>query len=237
MAAGSRRIYHHASEVPLEIGAGDVALGTTIDSYAWAQAARLGAAAIGFAAPEGESMVNPDAIAVLRGAPHPELARRFVEFTLTEPGQLLWMLPPGAAGGPERYVLGRMPIVEPVWRAHRARATVALDPFAARRNLRYDSRLGSQRWSLVNGLIGTLLVDLHRELVTGYQSVVAAGSPPVALELLTRPPLAEAEVERLAGGDYRDPSRRNRLLAGWAREALDRYRRAARLGRAQGGRS
>src|SRR5947209_18231029 len=37
-----------------------------------------------FCLPAGETLVNPDAVAVLRGAPRKELARAFVEYTLSD---------------------------------------------------------------------------------------------------------------------------------------------------------
>jgi hypothetical protein len=236
MAGNARRIYHHAAEVPIEVGAGEIALGTTIDSYAWAQIEQMGEQSIGFVAPEGESLMNPDAIAVLRGAPHAELARAFVEFTLSPAGQALWMLPRRAPGGPERYPLGRMPVRPDVYRAQRERTAVRHDPFAEHEVLAYDPDLGSARWSVVNGLVGAALIDLHRELREAWAEVVAAGRPAEAEELLTRPPATEAEVRAL-GKEFRDALRRNDALARIASATEARYRRARDLARAARGRS
>lgn len=44
--------------------------------------------------PAGETILNPDSIAILRGAPHYELARLFVIWSLSEVGQQTWMLEP-----------------------------------------------------------------------------------------------------------------------------------------------
>ena len=234
-AANARRFYHHAAEVPMEIGAGEVALGATIDSYAWAQVGQLGALSIGFVAPDGETVVNPDAIAVLKRAPHPGLAREFVEFTLSEAGQVLWMLPKGAPGGPERYVLGRMPVSPAAFAARRAEAPVTIDPFARRELAAYDTALGSRRWNLVNGLIGATLIDLHRDLTSAWAEIAAAGYPEEAVGLLTAPPCSEAEAARLAASDFSDPMKKNLRLATWSREAKERYQRARTLARRRGG--
>jgi ABC-type Fe3+ transport system substrate-binding protein len=41
----------------------------------------------------GRTYVDADPISVLRGGPNPDLARRFIEFTLTEEAQALWQFP------------------------------------------------------------------------------------------------------------------------------------------------
>jgi len=46
-----------------------------------------------------------DPIALLRGAPHGELARAFIEYVLSPDGQKLWNAKPGTSGGTERFAL------------------------------------------------------------------------------------------------------------------------------------
>jgi len=231
MAAGSRRFYHHASEVPIEVGAGEIAMGTTLDSYAWAQIDRLGKDSIGFIPPEGETIVNPDAIGILRGAPSPELAQEFIEFVLSDAGQELWSLPRGERGGPVRYSLARMTVRPDVLRRLAGRAIVTYDPFTEHELLNYDSTLGSTRWSIVNGLIGTMLIDLHRDLAATWTEVLTAGSPAAAVDLLTRAPYGDAELLQLAEGPFRATRTRNDLLAAWSLDASRRYREARRIAR------
>ena len=64
-----------------------------------------------FALPAGETVINPDAVAVLVRGPRPRLARAFVEFTLSDAGQRLFCLQPGQPGGPKRYPLCRLSVL------------------------------------------------------------------------------------------------------------------------------
>jgi ABC-type Fe3+ transport system substrate-binding protein len=232
MAGNSRRFYHHASEVPLEVGAGEIAAGLSLDSYAWAQVDQLGRESIGFLAPDGETVVNPDAISMLHGAPAADLASAFIEFVLSPQGQALWMLPRGTDGGPTRYSLARMPVRPDVMRSLGARAIVTFDPFGAHHQVAYDPSLGSNRWGIVNGLLGSVLVDLQRDLAKNWQLVIAAGRPAAAEELLTRPPVGLDELLALAAGPYRDHRERQAIQARWSREARARYREAGALAQA-----
>ena len=62
---------------------------------------------------------------------------------------------------------------------------------------------------------------------------IAAGRPPIAEELLTRPPIGLDELLSLAEGRYRDHRERQALLAEWSRAAHDRYSKAREIAREQ----
>src|SRR5205085_11725999 len=96
----------------------------------------------------GGTIINPDAIAVFKGAPRPEMARAFVEFTLSDAGQKLFLLLPGQPGGPRRYPLCRLSVVESLYAQYppEKRSVGVANPFAAGNTIRYDSKPGSQRW-------------------------------------------------------------------------------------------
>jgi hypothetical protein len=59
-------------------------------------------------------MVTPEPIALVRGAPHADVARRFIEFILSDTGQRLWITKPGSGESPE-MALQRLPIVRSVY--------------------------------------------------------------------------------------------------------------------------
>jgi len=52
-------------------------------------------------APEGGTSIGVDPAAVFKGANEPELAQAFVDFLLTEQGQVLWNKKPGTTNGPK----------------------------------------------------------------------------------------------------------------------------------------
>jgi ABC-type glycerol-3-phosphate transport system substrate-binding protein len=60
--------------------------------------------------PVGATIINPDPIALVKGAEHRELAVRFIEFVLSAQGQRLWNTRAGAPGGPRQTSLRRLPI-------------------------------------------------------------------------------------------------------------------------------
>jgi len=201
-----------------------------IDVYAWNQVAEAGPERMEFILPEGVTVVNPDGIGVLKGAPHKELAERFVAFVLSERGQKLWTLKLGAPGGPRRFALYRMPMIPGFAARFGQDAAVTFDPFKWRGGFTYDSDKGSLRWTILNDLIGACIIDTHEDLVAAWRAVrhLPADHPRV-LELV-RPPVSEQELLRLASERWSEPEFRARTCAQWASEATRRYRRIARGG-------
>jgi hypothetical protein len=59
-------------------------------------------------------MVTPEPIALVRGAQHADVARRFIEFILSDTGQRLWITRAGPGETPE-MALQRLPIVRSVY--------------------------------------------------------------------------------------------------------------------------
>ena len=115
IGANARYFTDGASKVALDVSSGDAAAGITIDFYARVQADVTRDPATGrermlYVTPEGGSSVSGDPISLLRGAPHRELAERFIEYVLGPDRQKLWNYRPGEPGGPARHALRRLPI-------------------------------------------------------------------------------------------------------------------------------
>lgn len=132
MTANSRTYTAAATRPPIDISAGEGAAGLAIDFYGRGQAQAVLAPGqdpatgrVGYVDPKGEAYIDADPASILRGGPEPELAKRFIEFCLTDEAQLLWQLPSARspAGednpvsvetkeqlGPRRYELRRMPV-------------------------------------------------------------------------------------------------------------------------------
>lgn len=147
MAANSRSFVSSAAKAPIEVSAGEAAAGLCIDFYGRYQAqslrdaaARIGDAALdrlGYVDPPGQTVIDPDPIAMLAGAPEPELARRFIEFCLSDEGQALWQFragapadpAAGAPAGPERFELRRMPVRRDLYERFTDRMVDQVDPW------------------------------------------------------------------------------------------------------------
>lgn len=114
IAANARGFTSAANELPGAVSSGDAAAAMAIDFYARAQIAAVGGRRIGYVEPQGATAVTPEPIALARGAPHAETARRFIEFVLSETGQRLWITKAGAGETPE-LSLQRLPIMPSVY--------------------------------------------------------------------------------------------------------------------------
>ena len=114
IGANARYFTDSATKVPIDVSKGDAAMGLAIDFYERYQAeysrASDGTERMVFVTPDSGSSVSGDPASVLRGAPHKELAIRFMRFLLGDAGQKLWNYRPGESGGPIKYALCRLPI-------------------------------------------------------------------------------------------------------------------------------
>ena len=117
MCANARSIASSAPKVPLDVVAGDAAAGPSIDFYGRFEEQAVADAGfpnrIGYIDPKGETVIDPDPIALLANAPNRETALHFIEFCLSDEGQALWQFAArhGAEGlGPNEFELRRMPV-------------------------------------------------------------------------------------------------------------------------------
>jgi ABC-type Fe3+ transport system substrate-binding protein len=225
MSGNTRTFLTSSAASVVEVGTGDAVYGVAIDSYGQAQASYYGPENVSFVMPQGETVLNPDSIAILKNPPHPEMARRFLEFVLGRPGQLLWMLPKGAPGGATRATINRMSVCPALYTELAGVTPVKTNPFTLPTNLNYSENLGSKRRTVLSLAIAACMIDSHDELAHAWKAVNSSPPPPNQAALMAEflaPPCSEAEL--LADAAIRDPARRTALVNGWQNEALRRYR-------------
>jgi ABC-type Fe3+ transport system substrate-binding protein len=210
---------------------GEVAAGGNLDANALSAVGR-DPEGMAFHLPQRETIINPDALAVLAGAPRPGLARAFVEFNLSDAGQRLYLLRPGVPGGPRRYPLCRLSVVKELYDRYppSERSVGDANPFAVRGAIRYDSKLGGRRWDALNDLVGAVIVDAHADLAAAWRAVLHGSLPEEERQRLEaelfRPPCTEAELLTHAGQIVEDSPRvRTATVNRWGEEARQRYRR------------
>jgi len=253
MAANIRTFSDSSALVPASVGLGESLYGLAIDFYAWSQVHKDKPGRVDFVMPKGLTVVNPDGIAILKGAPHPELAQAFVEFVLSEKGQMLWLLPPGAPNGPKRYHLDRISVVPTAYERCGNLCTVPYEPTDFKtQDWRYDRDKARDRRDLLNDLMGALLIDTHAELVAAWEAVIRKNMPldsvfadrpagpaglkagqaglPIGRNIDVRKlcvvPITEAEASSLAQSVWKDKEKtaeRNRQIAEWIDQARKRY--------------
>ncbi len=228
LAGNTRRFDRISSTTAKDAAVGETAYALAIDFYAFTQIAAAGKTNLTFVLPVDFAAVNPDGIAILRGAPHRETARRFLEYVLSDAGQKLWILPRGHPEGPARHSIERMPVRPGLYETYRDVSNIGPSPFDLPPGFRYDARLAQQRRGVVASLAGATFVDVHDDLKAAWQAVINRGLRPADVHELGRPPVTEAEAMELSGPGWRDPALRNEKKTAWQIWAQQKYRRLAR---------
>ena len=238
---GNARYFSKGSnQVPKDVSAGEVACGLCIDFYAGVEISEVGEERVGYVMPEGLTVINPDSIAIVKGAPNKDVAESFMRFVLSEGGQRLWILPQGAEGGPKRYGLSRLPVVPAVYEKYAEAAVVKFNPFKWRTTLAYDAEKGSIRWTALNDLLTAAIIQPHDELVRAWKLVSRLPSDHELREDFDACTLSEEEVLELASGKWADAEFRARERSRWGAQFRKKYidlaRRAEVAVREGGGR-
>ncbi len=182
IAANSSHFTKGASGVLPMVTAGDVAYAIAIDQYAWSLMEEAGEENIGFVIPKGESVITPDPIGMLKGAPNRLIAEHFIEFLFSEECQKIWMYKPGIPGGPKTMSLNRLSVLPSLYPIPEGFSiTTALpydsgDVFISKdtvptsdrntslpKNFAYSDSLTTLRWAFINDLLGLWMVDFHQD--------------------------------------------------------------------------
>lgn len=226
MSANTRTFSRSAGEVPKDVSMGEVACGSAVDVYAWRQMEQSGDR-LDFVLPDRATVITPDSVGILKGAPNAELAGCFINFLLSPAGQNIWCLRAGTPGGPLEHTLNRMPIRPGIVQTAGSNAAVKLDPFAiTNRFISYNPTLGSARWGILNDLVGAWMIDTQSELKAAWLAVNSpdtTGATPI--NRLVEPPMSQADALALAAGEWKEPATRSQLRLEWAEAARQRYRK------------
>lgn len=216
ICANVRSFGEAGGTVPREVAAGDIAAGMVIDQYAQTVIKSVGNDALALVLPLKETIIGPDPIAMLRGAKKPDLAKRFMEFTLSPEGQRLLYQPVGVNG--QQHNLYRMPVLKALYADA---AAPKPNPYDFPAGLAYDNELATRRWNLLNDLMGVWLIDAHADLKSAWKQCM--NRDPVVAEALCRPPLTEKELEALIPV-WKDPRRKQEIMQQWSSAAQQRYK-------------
>ena len=234
MLSNARAFNEGGPSVPRDVSLGQAAAGACIDFYATAPIRRQAGAQLKFVIPSGASVVTPDGIAMMRGAPNRAAALEFVRFTLSESGQKLWYLardPEGKNGAPKYYDLERLPVMPELYERGLPTNTV-LNPFKNKADFIYDGKQASARWTMLNHFMRAMWVDAHEEMWSARGAVIAAGREnDLGVELL-QPLSSEPELLALAGKRL-TPDEINKLKNAWTSRMIahcNSIERAAKSG-------
>ena len=227
LSANVRGFSAGSNAIPKDVVSGQVIYGMAIDFYAYGQIAVLGDDIIKYLVPPDASVVSPDSIAILKGAPNLEVAQAFLEFVLSDTAQKLWVLRDDDPEGPKwRGGLNRASVVPELYDELGDRCVV-INPFKRELNpIRYDAAKGGERWALINDLIGALFIDSHKDLVAAWKAINKCKDEQkreAAIDRLTEMPITAEEGMQIAQSEWKKPEYRNRKLTEWNRFARQKY--------------
>jgi iron(III) transport system substrate-binding protein len=223
LGANVRNFTNAASQIPKDVAIGEVAYGLAIDFYAWAQVKEAGADKIGFVMPDNLTIITPDGVGILKGAANLDAAKAFIRFVMSEEGQKLWLLTEKEAGGPQRFQLNRFSVVPSLYALSPQSTAVKLNPFSWKSNFVFDPNLSSERWSIVNDLLGALVIDQKHLLTRAWKEALAASSSEQEFQRLAAMPISGDEALALAKTKWKDPAFRNQKLNEWIHFARSKY--------------
>ncbi len=189
MSANARYFAGTSTKPPIDVSLGEAAAGLAIDFYGRGQGQAILDAApkgdpvatrVGYVDPKGAVYIDADPISIMRGCPHPELARRFLEFCLSDEAQALWQFPavssPGGASnpagpdgrpmGPARYELRRMPVRQAMYRKYMDHFVDRVNPFEL------AAALPDRRWrSSVSQMMTAFGIDTYEDLRAAWAAL------------------------------------------------------------------
>ncbi|MCA1962888.1 MAG: extracellular solute-binding protein [Prosthecobacter sp.] len=204
ISANARYFSDTSTKIPLDVLRGDAAAGMCIDFYGRSAEESVrkadGSSRVGFIMPVGGTSISVDPIALLRGAPDPELATAFMEFVLSEKGQTLWGYRAGQPGGPEKLALRRLPVRRDLYQSpHVERMSDGGEmPYEKARAFSYRSEWTGAVFSSLRFLLRVLCVDTHEEQRLAWRHLTLGGFPPHATSVFHE--LNRVRYEEALGG-------------------------------------
>ena len=179
-ASGNARYFSASSlKPPIDVSQGNAAMGVAIDFYGRFQSQAMKEAGdpdrVGYVDPIGGSTIDADPITVLRGARQPELAKRFIEFALSDEGQALWQFRTKVKKsseelGPERFELRRMIITRSMYDRQFPEFIDQVNPYEIATPAKFPD--GNVR-DFISPLFAAMAMDTHHELREAWKAIIS----------------------------------------------------------------
>jgi ABC-type Fe3+ transport system substrate-binding protein len=224
IGANSKGFAHSSSDPIKNVVAGAARIAMAIDFYATSKIADLGEENVGFTLPAKQTVLNPDPVGILKGAPNRIVAERFINFILSASPQKLFVLPKGANGGPKLASLGRMSVNKSVYDKTDGKRITEFNPHTLQAMQTVDTARASRVRKILNDLVGVLLVDTHVDLEKAWKNIIKKGFKPSDIKAFTKMPISESELENYAS-KWDDQVFRNQKINEWTKFAKAKYSR------------
>jgi spermidine/putrescine-binding protein len=224
IAANARLFTDSGAAQPGLVASGDVAAAMVIDFFARSTIEQVGESRMGYVEPRNATAINPDPIAMVKGAEHRDVAVQFIRFLLGEQGQRLWNHRAGTPGGPRLTSLRRLPVRRSVYEDPRHFAD-KVNPFTSAAEFN-TSNARKRTFGILGELIQMSMIEPLEEL---QETRAAIAASPRAAELdakLRMFPFDQNEALRRAEV-WRNASSVQRLALHrqWTGEFRDEYLR------------
>jgi spermidine/putrescine-binding protein len=155
-----------------------------------------------YVSPPGGSAYSVDPIALLRGAPHPGVARAFIEFALSLDGQKIWTFRTGTPGGPRQFALRRLPVRRDFYARSdwaRYRSDPDVDPYSQKELLVHHDEWTGALFSQLIFIVHIMTEDTHPELVRAWRAIIAAPEPARARALAVLQDVSAVDYDQAQG--------------------------------------
>jgi iron(III) transport system substrate-binding protein len=202
-AANARTFSASSLRGPTDVAAGDAAMGVCIDFFGRYQQQALADNGAGgrivYVDPPGETTLDPDPVSMLANPPDPELAARFIEFTLSDNGQALWQFAPAHREpgelGPRQYALRRLPVRESMYEAYFDQFLDQVDPFQNAATPEFPDR--AMR-AFIAPLMQAMAMDERSTLRNAWRAIITHPSYPLdAYGIVTADDVSDPELNAM----------------------------------------
>jgi hypothetical protein len=189
-AANARYFSASSLKPPADVSQGDAAMGVCIDFYGryQSQAVRSGGGGerVGYIDPPSATMIDPDPISLLRGAPNETMALRFIEFCMTKEAQALWQFSVNDTSedglGPDMWELRRMPVRRDMYSQYLDRMIDQVNPYETARPSPFPDR---NMRAFIAPIFSAMAMDHHDELVSAWQAIIEHPAYPDTTAIVT----------------------------------------------------
>ncbi len=204
IGANARYFTDASQKPPIDVAAGNCAMGLCIDFYGRQQqeaVRRRGRSErVGYVSPAGGSVMSVDPIGLMRGTKNRAVAVAFIEYSLSLEGQKLWNFKPGTPGGPERFALRRLPVrrdayARPDWKAFLTDPDDA--PYAQVDPLVYREAWTGRIFREMALVIRVICQDTHGELTRAWRALHAAPEPARSQALAVLQDVSAVDYDRI----------------------------------------
>jgi spermidine/putrescine-binding protein len=177
-------------------------MGVCIDFYGRYQEQAIkssgGGERVGYIDPPSATMIDPDPISLLRGAPNEEMALRFITYCMTKEAQTLWQFQVDDAVdddlGPDTFELRRMPVRREIYALYMDRMIDQVNPYETARPTPFPDR---NMRAFIAPIFSAMAMNNHEELMHAWKAIFTHPSYPEATGIVTANDVDDTELKEM----------------------------------------